>query len=241
MHLAIYRNQKLPTDSAEEPKIQGLQDRVAAIKERKILQSDLRKLKAVKRKAAPPKTLTALQKVKTAIAEAVKNGEFDSVSEQATFEKVALDLLDKESEIRILAAMELGRMGNPAAVPVLREALNLHDDKLTTEIKISLKLIGVDAEVVAPADERPEVEEAATQVEAEDAPAEDEPEEAATQVEAEDAPAEDGEGGPPAELDEKGLMKMLKSDLLDLCEQRGIACEETMTKAQITELILSNQ
>ena len=37
---------------------------------------------------------------------------------------------------------------------------------------------------------------------------------------------------------ELGLMKMLKSELLSICEQLGIECDESLTKAQIAERIL---
>jgi hypothetical protein len=55
------------------------------------------------------------------------------------------------------------------------------------------------------------------------------------------APADLGTEAAPAEMrpyTEQELMKMLKSELLSVCGKLGIACDESLTKAQITERIL---
>ncbi|KJR42124.1 magnetosome protein Mad23 [Candidatus Magnetoovum chiemensis] len=69
---------------------------------------------------------------------AVKKGEFDNDSSRAIFENILNDLLANDMEIKILAASELGKFGNTAAVPVLAETLKLENVYLTIEIINSL-------------------------------------------------------------------------------------------------------
>lgn len=80
--------------------------------------------------------------VETAIKKAIKNGEFESRSEMEIFSKVAGDFLDNEMEIKCLAAAELGKIGNNAAVPILLEAAKFGNLDLTSEIINSLITIG---------------------------------------------------------------------------------------------------
>jgi len=80
--------------------------------------------------------------VKAAIASSLKSGKFDSRSEKSKFEKVANDLLSEENEVRILAANELAKMKNEAAVPVLTESVKKGDSNLTSEIINALITIG---------------------------------------------------------------------------------------------------
>ena len=83
-----------------------------------------------------------LKAVSSAIEKAVKKGVFESSADQAIFDKVATDLLDNEMEIKVLAAAELGKMANDAAVPFLMEAIGFDHPDLTSEIINSLISIG---------------------------------------------------------------------------------------------------
>jgi hypothetical protein len=58
------------------------------------------------------------------------------------FSKVAGDFLDSEMEIKCLAAAELGKIGNTAAVPILLEAVKFENLDLTSEVINSLITIG---------------------------------------------------------------------------------------------------
>jgi HEAT repeat protein len=83
-----------------------------------------------------------IKTVKSTIEKALKQGDFTSLSEREIFDKVAHDLLDSEMEVRILAAAELGKIGNKAAVPIFLEVAKLNDPDLTAEIISSLITIG---------------------------------------------------------------------------------------------------
>lgn len=85
--------------------------------------------------------------VNMSIKEALIHGCFESASDRTIFDKVATDLLDKDIEIRMLAAAELGKMGNKAAVPVLHAAIAQGDGHLVTEIINSLIALGDPASV----------------------------------------------------------------------------------------------
>lgn len=80
--------------------------------------------------------------VNMCIKEALIHGNFESASDRTIFDKVATDLLDKDIEIRMLAAAELGKMGNKAAVPVLHAAIVQGEGPLVTEIINSLIALG---------------------------------------------------------------------------------------------------
>nr|AFZ77038.1 magnetosome protein Mad23 [delta proteobacterium ML-1] len=84
----------------------------------------------------------AARNLPLAIDRAVKKGQFASASARAIFKKVAEDLLDEDAEVRMLAAAELGKIGNQAGVPVLMETARLHDPKLTTEAVNALIALG---------------------------------------------------------------------------------------------------
>jgi len=72
--------------------------------------------------------------VSDATEKAVQRGDFETDSDRAIFDKIAHDLLDNEMEIKILAASELGKIGNKAAVPVLHEAIKFDNPYLASEI-----------------------------------------------------------------------------------------------------------
>ena len=82
------------------------------------------------------------RKIESTIKKSCNKGVFDSESDKAIFNKVALDILDEEYEIRLLAIAELGRIGNKSAISVLRESLNLKDEKIVSEILNALILLG---------------------------------------------------------------------------------------------------
>ena len=129
--------QKLIADVREyEKEIQRLENRISEIKEQKREEKKKKRAKVI-RFAKKPSQATVDQvnkKVESAIDKAVKQGEFESRSDQEIFSKVAYDLLDNEMEIKILAAGELGKIKNKAAVPILIECLNFNNPDLDIEI-----------------------------------------------------------------------------------------------------------
>lgn len=76
--------------------------------------------------------------VKSQKDRAVSTSDFEDRSSQAIFENIANDLMDRDVEVKVLAASELGKLGNPAAVPILIEALKYENTYLTLEIINSL-------------------------------------------------------------------------------------------------------
>jgi len=143
---------KLTSDVKEfEAQITRLEQKATILKKEKI-ESKEKKLKAkqqqieVQKKDAIRKRetqgLPVEVAVKAAIASSLKSGIFGSASEKSKFEKVANDLLSEEHEVRILAANELAKMKNEAAVSVLTEAIRTDDSNLTSEIINALITIG---------------------------------------------------------------------------------------------------
>lgn len=82
------------------------------------------------------------KKVETALKKVFKAGTFESAEDEESFFTVARDLLDGELEIKCLAADELGKIGNRAAVPVLLEAARFGYPDLTLSILGALIRIG---------------------------------------------------------------------------------------------------
>jgi hypothetical protein len=76
--------------------------------------------------------------LKSVIQGALKTARFQSASEKAKFETVANDLLDAESEIRMLAASEMAKIGNQAAVNILMAVARDKDPYLVAETLNSL-------------------------------------------------------------------------------------------------------
>lgn len=68
------------------------------------------------------------------IDKSMKSAKFQNSSEKAIFDKVTHDLLDDDVEIRLLAAAELGKVANPASIPILKDALAYRNVYLTSEI-----------------------------------------------------------------------------------------------------------
>lgn len=130
-----------------EQEIKRLQARLAEMSEVEALRQE----EAKKEKARPVRKKTVISgvsdeqaaaAVKAALEKALKEGDFDSDSQKAIFKKIANDLLDGEMEVRILAAVELGKMGLKAPVEVLLEAVKFDNVYLTAEIINSLTNIG---------------------------------------------------------------------------------------------------
>lgn len=142
-----------------EETIHGLKDCLAEIKE---IQYVIREQKTLTRDRKSPKRkaeaefkgavpaamkkakatgLEATKAVRAAIAKALKEGEFETTAKRSTFKKVASDLLDSEMENKVLAAAELGKIGNHAAVPVLMAAVKFHHPELISEIIKSLTIL----------------------------------------------------------------------------------------------------
>ena len=138
---------KLMADVREyEKEIQRFQGRMVEIKKQKSEEALRRKSR---RRAVPSvekKKIVDATKVKktveSAIAKASRHGEFETRSEMEIFDKVANDLLDNDIEIKVLAAAELGKIGNEAAVPILMEAAKFDNPDLISEIINSLIMLG---------------------------------------------------------------------------------------------------
>lgn len=133
-----------------EQEIKRLQARIAEMSELEALRREEAKKEKIKplKKKASVSDEQAETAVKAAIEKALKEGAFDSESQKAIFNKIANDLLDSEMEVRILAAVELGKMGLAAAGEVLLEAVKFDNVYLTAEIINSLTNIG-DARVLS--------------------------------------------------------------------------------------------
>nr|WCC90970.1 magnetosome protein Mad23-2 [Desulfobacteraceae bacterium] len=161
--------QKLISDiRGYEDEIHRLQERISKLEQQKIqtpeikkeMQKDpvsarLNKDKVAKARAAKAKFEKEKQKasiktvkntpessIQIAIKVAIANAKFSTPSERLKFDKVAHDLFDKENEIRMLAASELAKIGNVAAVPILLEVVKFNDPYLTSEIINSLINLG---------------------------------------------------------------------------------------------------
>src|SRR3989338_2676385 len=79
--------------------------------------------------------------IMTLIDDTENEGSFESDTEKDTFMKTARRLISDEPVVRVLAAMELGRIGNRAATSILTEAEKLNDPDFTIEIIHSLTAI----------------------------------------------------------------------------------------------------
>ena len=137
---------KLMADVREyEKEIERLENNIVEIKEQKKVEAKRKRLKkavplAERREKVDEEKVKKM--VESAIAKAARHGEFETRSEQEIFDKVANDLLDSETEIKTLAAAELGKIGNDAGVAILIEAAKFENPNLTSEIINSLITIG---------------------------------------------------------------------------------------------------
>jgi len=175
-----------------------------------------------------------LSSLRSAIEKAAQEGEFNSESESEIFKKVANDLLDADMEVKILAAVELGKMKNQAALPILLEALKFDNLSLTSEIKNALR--NIDANSAIPLlKEVMDIETMKPESVTEDASLEE------TVVE-ETEGAESGKRGAKQTIyaSEK-LSNLLKEELLKICKKKNIECEKRLTKVEIIKLILEKQ
>ncbi|MBF0343176.1 MAG: HEAT repeat domain-containing protein [Nitrospirae bacterium] len=145
---------KLISDVKEyEKEIQRLKGRITELDEIKKIEQLKKKEKKDEEKKSSESKLTKKKlkhvdthvvntNIKSKTDKAIKHGEFDTDSDRAIFSKIAADLLDSDMEIKILAAAELGKMSNKAAVPILLEVVNYNNPFLTTEVVNSLTNIG---------------------------------------------------------------------------------------------------
>jgi HEAT repeat protein len=94
---------------------------------------------------AMPKPLQFNEDMKISVLSLIdiaeNEGSFESDAEKEGFIKTARRLISDEPVVRVLAAMELGRIRNRAAAPILTEAEKLNDPDLTKEIMYSLTAI----------------------------------------------------------------------------------------------------
>ncbi|MBF0452228.1 MAG: HEAT repeat domain-containing protein [Candidatus Magnetomorum sp.] len=129
---------KLLEDVKEyEKDIKRLNDRLVDISEAKSVQAQPQKEQS-KSESYPAREIfdetEIIHKLTTLIDKTVKKTSFDNPSEREIFSKVCYDLLDRDIEIRALAAAELGKMANLAAVPILMAATQFDQAELTSEI-----------------------------------------------------------------------------------------------------------
>ncbi len=131
---------KLINDVKEyEKEIERLKTRADEIDESK---EDYSKREVTRKKKVKVPQVRVISAVSSAIEKAVRQGDFETDSDRAIFDKIANDFLDSEIEIKILAASELGKIGNKIAVPVLHEAIQFDNPYLTTEIVNALINLG---------------------------------------------------------------------------------------------------
>jgi len=135
---------KLEQEKIQEPEIkkeppkESIRERLdqEKIAKARAARAKLEKQKALSLKATKKAPETALKK---AIQNALSLATFTTPSERAKFDKVSNDLFDPENEIRMLAASEIAKLGNVAAVPILIETIKYYNDPyLTTEAINSL-------------------------------------------------------------------------------------------------------
>lgn len=124
-----------------EKDIQRLQTRITELEEEK-KEPPMQKASRREAKRTKEKEVPAALAVRLAIKNALRHGVFESGSDQAVFEKAANDLLDKDIEVKILAATELAKMKNKAVVPILIEAIKFDDPYLVSEAINALINIG---------------------------------------------------------------------------------------------------
>ncbi|MCG6552096.1 MAG: HEAT repeat domain-containing protein [Candidatus Magnetominusculus sp. LBB02] len=128
-----------------EKEIQRLKARIVELEDLKREESQKKSetkretAKTSKKKLAEPQVDSL---IKSAIEKALKHGKFETDSDKAIFNKIANDLLDMEMDVKILAATELGKMGNKASSGVLVEAVHYDNHYLTAEVINSLINIG---------------------------------------------------------------------------------------------------
>jgi len=138
---------KLLSDVREyEKEIQRLKGRISEVEEeekaKRLRKERLKEEVRPAKEKVEIKEVPVVKAVKSEIENALRDGVFESASEKAKFEKVANDLLDNDMEVKILAATELAKMKNEAAVPVLTEIVKFEDPHLTSEIINALIDIG---------------------------------------------------------------------------------------------------
>lgn len=124
-----------------EKDIQRLQTRITELEEEK-KEAPMQKASRREAKRTKEKEVPAALAVRLAIKNALRQGVFESGSDRAVFEKAANDLLDKDIEVKILAATELAKMKNKAVVPILIEAIKFDDPYLVSEAINALINIG---------------------------------------------------------------------------------------------------
>lgn len=145
--LATEPVKKLIADVREyEKEIKRLENHIREIRSQKRDKATKKKERKAKAGLAVKKSRISeeqlIEKVRSTIEKAGKQGIFDSSADRAIFDKVASDLLDNEMEIKTLAAAELGKIGNEACVPILLAAVGFDNPELTSEIINSLTGIG---------------------------------------------------------------------------------------------------
>lgn len=123
-------------------KIQIVKNQIAEIEEKKKAEELKKEEERLAKKKGKEKHTEVANAVKAEIEKTKETGTFKKPLEQAVFEKIANDLLNSEMDIKILAAAELGKMRNKAALPVLHKAAKFDNPYLTSEIINSLINIG---------------------------------------------------------------------------------------------------
>lgn len=74
------------------------------------------------------------RRLKGTIESCIRKAKFSLRSDAIVFRKALYDLLDDEMELKRLAVSELGRIGNIAAIPAIKEALHIKDPNMQAEV-----------------------------------------------------------------------------------------------------------
>ena len=130
----------LATAEAEETieKIKRLEDESSALNKYLLeLESAERQVLPMTKFSVKPRSAIEEQlfkKISSVAESCVRKAKFTLRSDAIIFEKALRDLLEAEMDIKLLAASELGKLGNKHAGPVLKEALAINNQELQAEI-----------------------------------------------------------------------------------------------------------
>jgi len=114
-----------------EREINKIQKRINEIEEEEKALKAKHEAERVKKREAEKKLLSS---IKSEISKAINTGKFEAVHKRTSFGRVAEGLLSGDPGLRIFSVIELGRIRNKAAVPILYECVKFGDPNLTCEI-----------------------------------------------------------------------------------------------------------
>ncbi len=118
-----------------EAELHSLQNYLANLPANRPVDQPARKMVV---RTKPTATQKVNKRVRSLSAAAIRKARFPVKSDAIVFKKSMNDLVDEDKDIRRLAISELGRIGNKAANPVLKEMLRLQDPQILAETINSL-------------------------------------------------------------------------------------------------------